>query len=138
MEEARHRCLRRLPCKQRIQLGTAIIGVFNRHPAVIAMESATLDELSGGRFNLGIGVNVSSLVKHGYTKDAKSARTQKPFAAMKDSVEIIRGLLSGRNVVYQGEVFSLPETGELTQLSRIQGPEAESTYLSREQEPQDS
>ena len=96
---------------KKIQLGTAIIGIFNRHPAVIAMESATLDELSGGRFNLGIGVNVSSLVKHGYTKDARSAISQKPYAAMKDSVEIIRGLISGKNVVYHGEIFSLPDPG---------------------------
>lgn len=105
-----------------IELGTAIIGIFNRHPAVIAMESATLDELSGGRFNLGIGVNVSSLVKHGYTKDAKSATTQKPYAAMKDAVEIIRGLISGKNVVYHGEVFSLPEPGSSLNFHGMKAP----------------
>ncbi|HZW56447.1 MAG TPA: LLM class flavin-dependent oxidoreductase [Nitrososphaerales archaeon] len=96
---------------KKIQLGTAIIGVYNRHPAIIAMEAATIDELSGGRFNIGIGVNVSSLVKHGLVSDAKSATKQKPYEAMKDSVEIIRGLLSGKNTVYHGQVFSLPDPG---------------------------
>jgi 5,10-methylenetetrahydromethanopterin reductase len=75
------------------------------------MEAATIDELSGGRFNLGIGVNVSSLVMHGLTKDASSAKDQKPYQAMKDSVEIITRMLAGEKVVYHGEVFSLPEPG---------------------------
>ena len=95
----------------KIQLGTAIIGVYTRHPGLIAMEAATIDELSHGRFNLGLGVNVTSLVKHGLTKSASTAKDRKPYAAMKDSVEIIRGLLSGQNVVYHGDVFSVPEPG---------------------------
>jgi len=96
---------------KKVQLGTAIIGVYSRHPGLIAMEAATIDELSGGRFNLGLGVNVTSLVKHGLTKSASTARDQKPYFAMRDSVEIIKGLLNGENVTYHGEVFSLPEPG---------------------------
>jgi 5,10-methylenetetrahydromethanopterin reductase len=96
---------------KKIELGTSIIGVYNRHPGIIAMEAATIDELSGGRFNLGIGVNVSSLIMHGFTKDQSTVKDQKPYAAMKDSIEIINGLLSGRKVVYHGEVFSMPEPG---------------------------
>ena len=65
----------------------------------------------GGRFNLGLGVNVTSLVKHGLTRSANTARDQKPYAAMKDSVEIIRRLLRGENVTYHGEVFSISEPG---------------------------
>ena len=96
---------------KKIQIGTAIIGIYTRHPALIAMESATIDELSHGRFNLGLGVNVTSLVKHGYTKSASTARDQKPYAAMKDAVEIIRKLMTGENTIYNGEIFSLPEPG---------------------------
>jgi 5,10-methylenetetrahydromethanopterin reductase len=96
---------------KRIQLGTSVIGVYTRHPALIAMEAATIDELSGGRFNLGIGVSVSSLVKHGMTKSASTAKDQKPYVALKDSMAILRGLLTGQNVIYHGEVFSLPEPG---------------------------
>jgi 5,10-methylenetetrahydromethanopterin reductase len=96
---------------KRIQLGTSVIGVYTRHPALIAMEAATIDELSQGRFNLGIGVSVSSLVKHAMTKNASTAKEQKPYAAMKDSLIILRGLLSGQKVVYRGQVFSLSEPG---------------------------
>jgi len=95
----------------KIQLGTAVIGIYARHPGLIAMEAATIDELSHGRFNLGIGVNVSSLVKHGLTRSASTAREQKPYAAMKDSYEIVHGLLSGQTVNYKGEIFSLAEPG---------------------------
>jgi 5,10-methylenetetrahydromethanopterin reductase len=94
-----------------IQLGTAIVGVYNRHPAIIAMEAATIDELSGGRFNIGIGVNVSSLVMHGLTQNASTAKDQRPYQAMKDSIQIISGLLSGDRVTYRGEIFSLTEPG---------------------------
>jgi 5,10-methylenetetrahydromethanopterin reductase len=98
---------------QKIQLGTAIIGVYARHPGLIAMEAATIDELSHGRFNLGLGVNVTSLVKHGLTQSASTAKDQKPLAAMKDSFEIVHGLLSGQKVKYHGEVFSLAEPGSV-------------------------
>jgi 5,10-methylenetetrahydromethanopterin reductase len=95
----------------KIQLGTAVIGVYTRHPALIAMEAATIDELSHGRFNLGIGVSVSSLVKHGLTRSSSTAKDQKPYVALKDSMAILRGLLMGKRVAYKGEVFSLAEPG---------------------------
>lgn len=94
-----------------IQLGTSVIGVYTRHPALMAMEAATIDELSGGRFNLGIGVSVSSLVKHGMTESSATAKDQKPYQALKDSMVILRGLLTGQKVAHHGEVFSLAEPG---------------------------
>ncbi|MBW2191476.1 MAG: LLM class flavin-dependent oxidoreductase, partial [Deltaproteobacteria bacterium] len=42
---------------KRIKIGTGIINVFSRSPALIAMQAATLDEISGGRFILGIGTS---------------------------------------------------------------------------------
>lgn len=99
------------PQTRKIKLGTAILGIYTRHPALIAMEAATIDELSGGRFNLGIGVNVTSLVKHGLTDSAKTVRDQRPYVAMKDAFEIIRRMMGGENTVYHGRVFSLPEPG---------------------------
>src|SRR3954452_4652025 len=42
---------------KQIRLGTGIINVFSRTPGLIAMHAATLDEISGGRFVLGIGTS---------------------------------------------------------------------------------
>ena len=42
---------------KRIQLGTGIVNVFSRSPSLLAMSSATLDEISGGRFRLGLGTS---------------------------------------------------------------------------------
>src|SRR5437764_14793853 len=42
---------------ERIRFGTAVTPIFLRHPALLAQEAATLDELSGGRFSLGIATS---------------------------------------------------------------------------------
>ena len=47
----------------RIGLGTGILGVWNRSPATIAMAAATLAELSGGRFALGLGASTPQLAE---------------------------------------------------------------------------
>lgn len=48
---------------ERIQIGTCIVNPYTMHPAEIAMMAATLDELSGGRFNLGIGAGAAEFLK---------------------------------------------------------------------------
>ncbi|MGA7671248.1 MAG: LLM class flavin-dependent oxidoreductase [Nitrolancea sp.] len=48
---------------ERIELGTCIVNPYTLHPAEIAMMAGTLDELSGGRFNLGIGAGASEFLK---------------------------------------------------------------------------
>lgn len=48
---------------ERIQLGTCILNPYTMHPAEIAMLAATLDELSGGRFNLGLSAGAGEFLK---------------------------------------------------------------------------
>ncbi len=48
---------------ERIEIGTCIVNPYTQHPSEIAMMAATLDELSGGRFNLGIGAGASEFLK---------------------------------------------------------------------------
>ncbi|MEM4314725.1 MAG: LLM class flavin-dependent oxidoreductase [Nitrososphaerota archaeon] len=91
---------------KKIGLGTSVIGVYTRHPSILAMEAATLDEISKGRFTLGIGVNVSALVKHGLVKDQSAAAEAKPYWAIKDSIQIIRTLI-GEGGTYRGKVYQL-------------------------------
>ncbi|HEX3722440.1 MAG TPA: LLM class flavin-dependent oxidoreductase [Nitrolancea sp.] len=48
---------------ERIEIGTCIVNPYTMHPSEIAMTAATLDELSGGRFNLGIGAGAAEFLK---------------------------------------------------------------------------
>jgi len=79
----------------RIQLGTGIMPVFSRPPELAAMGIATLDDLSGGRMNLGIGA--------GHTK------FQHPRRAVREFVEVVRLVMTGRPIRYAGRVFRVEE-----------------------------
>jgi F420-dependent oxidoreductase-like protein len=87
---------------ERIGLGTGIINVFSRSPALIAMSAATIDEISGGRFRLGLGTSGASVVE-----DFHGVAYSKPLTRLKETVEIVRRLLAGDRVDYEGECFKL-------------------------------
>ena len=78
---------------KRIKLGTGIVNVFSRSPSLIAMNAATVDEISDGRLILGIGTSGKRVIEgfHGRAFD-------KPLSQWKDGVKGTRTLLSGRKV----------------------------------------
>ena len=82
----------------RIRLGVGVFNPFNRHPTLIAMEMAALDELSDGRMVLGIG----SGIRLGQLGIAAPRR----IAAVRDAIHIASRLLRGESVEYEGPVFS--------------------------------
>lgn len=47
---------------EKMRLGTAIVPVFTRPPALIAMSAATVQQLSGGRFILGLGISTPQII----------------------------------------------------------------------------
>ncbi|MFN8470707.1 MAG: LLM class flavin-dependent oxidoreductase [Anaerolineae bacterium] len=74
---------------QRIELGTCIVNPYTQHVAEIAMAAATLDELSGGRANLGFGAGAGDFLAWvGIEQTA-------PLAATRDSLTALKLLLSG-------------------------------------------
>ncbi|MEW6145282.1 MAG: LLM class flavin-dependent oxidoreductase [Thermodesulfobacteriota bacterium] len=87
---------------KRIKLATGIIPVYSRSPAVIAQTAATLDELSGGRMMLGLGTSGPAVIENWH-----GVRFEKPLQRTKEYVEIIKMILSGGRVDYEGEIFSL-------------------------------
>jgi 5,10-methylenetetrahydromethanopterin reductase len=84
----------------RIRLGPGVNDPFTRHPALIAMAIATLDELSDGRAQLGLGVGGSGIAQMKLPK-------HRPVRALREGIEIIRLMMSGERVEYEGEVFTL-------------------------------
>jgi len=84
------------------KIGSSIINIYSRSPAVIAMGASTIDTLSDGRLILGLGTSSLPVVEtfHGY-------KFEKPVQRMKEYVEIIRLVLSGKQVNYTGKIFDL-------------------------------
>ncbi|WP_244932148.1 LLM class flavin-dependent oxidoreductase [Nocardioides sp. W7] len=72
------------------QVGTAITLAFTRSPMVTALEALDLDELSGGRFILGLGTGVQRL-----NEDWHNARWGKPVGHLRETVRNIRHLVAG-------------------------------------------
>lgn len=87
-----------------IKIGLGIVSPFTRHPSLIAMETAALDELSGGRVMLGLGVSQISASRQGITDT-------RPALSLKETIEILRGFFSGEDVVYHGKMFEMSEPG---------------------------
>jgi 5,10-methylenetetrahydromethanopterin reductase len=73
----------------RIGLGTCIVNPFTCHPAEIAMQAAALDELSGGRFHLGIAAGAADFL--GWVGIAQ----QRPLTATAEAIRTLRSLLAG-------------------------------------------
>lgn len=86
----------------RVGLGTGVVGIWSRSPVTMALQAATLHELSGGRLLLGLGLQA-----RGYVEGWHGQRYERPVRAMREFVTILRRLLSGEPVTYEGEVFSV-------------------------------
>jgi F420-dependent oxidoreductase-like protein len=88
---------------ERMKLGTAIMQVSARAPAMTAMTAATLDTISGGRFRLGLGVSGPGVVEglHGVSFD-------QPLARLREHLEIVRMALAGHPVRFDGHHYRIP------------------------------
>lgn len=102
--------------------------LFRYHPAVVAQAAATLDRLSGGRFVLGVGtgenINEAPL---GYEFPAYAERN----ARMTESLEIMRRLLDGEKLTFQGDYYEThraklysPPFGDVPILMAAGGPKS--------------
>jgi alkanesulfonate monooxygenase SsuD/methylene tetrahydromethanopterin reductase-like flavin-dependent oxidoreductase (luciferase family) len=87
---------------ERIGIATGVVGVWSRSAVTMALQAATLQQLSGGRLLLGLGVQA-----RGYVEAWHGQRYTKPLAAMRDFVTILRRAFSGELVTHEGEVFSV-------------------------------
>jgi len=99
---------------KRIGLGTAVLPIYTRHPTAMAQMTATLDELSGGRFILGIGISHKVTVESMW-----GLRLEHPVDAMREYLTILRSSLSEGASSFEGTHFtarwgySAPRRGDL-------------------------
>ena len=84
------------------KIGSSIINIYSRSPSLIAMGAATVDTISNGRLVLGLGTSSLPIVE-----DFHGMGFEKPVSRMKEYVEIIRLVLSGKQVNYNGNFFKL-------------------------------
>jgi len=87
---------------RRIQLGWGIISPYTRHPVQIAMEARVMQDLAGDRFLLGLGASKIFMKEIGEGEGEKVG----PATVMRESIEIIRGVLQGDIFEYKGKVFA--------------------------------
>jgi F420-dependent oxidoreductase-like protein len=92
---------------ERIHVGTAIMQIPARTPAMTAMTAMTLDALSGGRFRLGLGVSGPQVVE-GWHGQAFG----KPLRKTREYVEIVRAILRrDKPLEFRGEYYQIPYAG---------------------------
>jgi probable F420-dependent oxidoreductase len=88
---------------ERMRLGTCVTNPGTREPSVTASSLAVLNEISGGRMDLGIGRG-----------DSARRILGKPPTTMKtleEAISVIRALVEGRSVAFEGQELQLPWTG---------------------------
>ncbi len=85
---------------EKIKLGTGVLPIFSRTPAACAQTAATIDEVSGGRMVLGLGISHRVAVENWYDQ-----AITKPVAQMREYASICRAILAGEQPP-EGEHFN--------------------------------
>jgi len=85
---------------KRLKVGSAVYHILGRTPATLALQAAGLDELSSGRFLLGIGSSNPTIATwHGQSMDH-------PLGRVQEYLEIVRAALRGEKLSFTGQYFS--------------------------------
>ena len=83
----------------RLKIGSAIYHILGRTPATLALQAVGLDELSGGRFLLGVGSSNPTIAKwHGQIFDH-------PLGRVREYIDIVRAAMAGEKLKYTGQYF---------------------------------
>jgi len=75
---------------ERIELGLGVTNPYTRHPALLAMSSATLDRISGGRFLLGLGRSEKWVIQ-----ERMGIHYERPLENLESFVSVLRQLMTG-------------------------------------------
>ncbi|RKS77014.1 putative F420-dependent oxidoreductase [Actinomadura pelletieri DSM 43383] len=101
----------------RLRLGIGVLYSGRRNPAVQARELATIDQLSGGRLTVGLGVGLDY---HRETLSALGIPTDRPVRRLIEGIGVMRALWSGTEADYDGEIYKF--SGIRSQPEPVQRP----------------
>jgi len=93
---------------RRLRVGVLVTGLPYRHPAVLANMAATLDVVSAGRLELGIGAGWNEVEARAYGIDLHPTLTER-FDAFDEGCEAIIGLLSNERTTFSGRYVQLTD-----------------------------
>ncbi|MFX1517522.1 MAG: LLM class flavin-dependent oxidoreductase [Promethearchaeota archaeon] len=93
----------------RIRIGTAVTNMLWRHPAWLAKQALTVDHMSNGRLDLGLGAGGSAVLEHSMT-GLKKGSPKERVERFKEYIEIIDHLLRNPKTTYHGKYYNLEET----------------------------
>jgi 5,10-methylenetetrahydromethanopterin reductase len=112
-----------LGATERIKVGTGIVSAVARHPAVLAMEIATLSRAYPGRIMPGIGLGVPLWL------DQMGIKPKSGLTAVRETFENVRGLLQGEEVTRESAYYSMdkvklvhPPTEDVPLIAGLMGP----------------
>jgi F420-dependent oxidoreductase-like protein len=109
----------------RIRLGTGIVQLGARTPAMLAMSALSMQALSGGRFVLGVGTSGPQVMEgwHG-------VRFDRPVTRTRETIEIIRKVSRGERLAHEGRIYTLPlPDGEGTSIRSAMPPAHVPVYV---------
>lgn len=102
---------------KKVSLGTSIINIYSRTPAIVAMAATTLDMLSDNRTIIGLGASTAAIVENWH-----GLKFNRPASRMKEYIECLRLMTRGEKVKYNGEFFQINNFKILHQPQRANIP----------------
>jgi 5,10-methylenetetrahydromethanopterin reductase len=85
---------------KKIRIGLGVVNPYSRHPALIAMEFATLDEMSNMRTIFGLGSGVP------FWMEQMGIYDKKPLSRTRACVDLVRKIMTGENINHEGKFFT--------------------------------
>lgn len=87
---------------EKLRIGTAVVPMNIRGPAMLAMAASTMDAMSGGRGICGIGVSSPQIVT-----DWNGQSYDRPLRRARETIEVLRAAFSGEKVTYEGQCLKV-------------------------------
>jgi 5,10-methylenetetrahydromethanopterin reductase len=85
-----------------VELATAVVPIYTRHPIAMAQQALTVQAMTGGRLVLGIGLSHEVVIEHMY-----GLSFGKPLRAMREYLAVLMPLLGGERVSFEGETLQV-------------------------------